>query len=107
MSKLSLAGMEGLTLSIESGCIALEMNRRGNQKRIIPITHVLCVEVAEPKEDHRGYIYFRTPVANKTIKASIARDYIIDDDIVFFNDSESYKTALAIQEYIANYAGRI
>ncbi len=106
MSKLVLAGVEGLTLSIESGCIVLEMNRKGNQRRLIPIVHVLCVEVAEPKEDHRGYIYFRTPVANKTIKSAIARDYIIDDDIVFFNDVESYKIALAIQEYIANFAGR-
>lgn len=103
MSKLVLNGIGDITLSVESGCIILEIQRKGRQRRIIPIKHVLCVEVSEPQEEHRGYIYFRTPAANKAIKNALARDFIIDDDVVFFNDTENHKNALRIQEYIANY----
>jgi len=106
MSKLALEGIGEISLSVEAGCIVLEMNRKGKQRRVIPISHVLCVEVSEPKEDHRGYIYFRTPTANKAIKAAIARDFIIDDDIVFFNDNENYEVAQRIQDYIVNYVSK-
>lgn len=103
MSKLVLQGIGELTLSVDTGCLVLEMNRKGKQKRVIPIIHILCVEVSEPKEEHRGYIYFRTPTANRAIKSAITRDYIIDDDIVFFNDAENYEVAQRIQDYIVNY----
>lgn len=102
MNTFELRGIGGVTLRTAGNCIELEIDRKVKQKRIIPIPHILCVEVSEPQEGHRGYIYFRTPAANKAMKAAVSRDFVIDDDIVFFNDTANYNKACQIQQYIAD-----
>lgn len=102
MDSLELKGIGDVILRTDGNCIELEIDRKVKQKRIIPIPHILCVEVSEPQEGHRGYIYFRTPAANKAMKAAVSRDFVIDDDIVFFNDTANYTKACQIQQYIAD-----
>jgi hypothetical protein len=107
MSELILYGLGEKTLSVDRGCLLLELNKINTQMRIIPIAHVLCVEVSAPQENHRGYIYFRTPVANKPIKSSVVgRDVNADDDMIFFDGDDNYQVAVKIQEYIADYYSR-
>lgn len=103
MAEFVLNGMGDITLKIGGACAVVEIDRKVKQRRIIPLRHVLCVEVSQPYEEHRGYIYIRTPAANKAMKAGVARDFVIDDDIVFFNDDESYAIACAMQDFIAAY----
>ncbi len=104
MSELMLEGLGQKSLTVDRGCLILKLYKIGSQIRVIPIKHIICVEVCEPQTDHRGYIYFRTPVANRPIKQSVVgRDATADDDMVFFDTQESYETALAIQEYIAGF----
>lgn len=102
MKTLELRGIGDVILRTNGKCLELEIDRKVKQKRVIPIAHVLCVEVSEPQEGHRGYIYFRTPAANKAMKAAVARDFVIDDDIVFFNDVTSYSIACQIQQYVTD-----
>lgn len=102
MKSLELRGIGDVVLRTNGCCLELEIDRKVKQKRVIPIAHILCVEVSEPQEGHRGYIYFRTPAANKAMKAAVARDFVIDDDIVFFNDVANYSAAQQIQQYIAD-----
>lgn len=106
MGELVLYGFRDITLCVDRGCLVVRVRQISEQTRIIPIMNVLCVEVAKPQENHRGYIYFRTPVANKSIKASVGgRDISLDDDMVFFDSEENYQAAVKIQEYILNYHG--
>lgn len=102
MDTLELKGIGDVILRTCGKCLELEIDRKVKQKRVIPIVHVLCVEVSEPQEGHRGYIYIRTPAANKAMKAAVSRDFVIDDDIIFFNDLSSYKIACEIQQYITD-----
>lgn len=102
MESLELKGIGDVILRTCGKCIELEIDRKVKQKRVIPIPHILCVEVSEPQEGHRGYIYFRTPAANKAMKAAVSRDFVIDDDIVFFNDTANYSVACQIQQYITD-----
>ncbi len=104
MSELVLQGLGEKSLLVDRGCLVLRLSKMSNQIRVIPIIQISCVEVSEPQSDHRGYIYFRTPVANRPIKQSVVgRDVTADDDMLFFDDRESYEIALRIQEYIAGY----
>lgn len=104
MSNLTLYGHGEETLSVDRGCLILRLSKINRQIRVIPIVNILCVEVAEPQDDHRGYIYFRTPVANKAIKSSVTgRDIAADDDMVFFSGRENFEVALKIQDYILNF----
>ena len=104
MEELILYGLGQKSLKVDRGCLVLQLDKIGNQTRIIPIVHITCVEVSEPQENHRGYIYFRTPVANRPIKPSVVgRDATGDDDMVFFDERENFDIALKIQEYVANY----
>lgn len=101
---LTLNGLGMMTLEAREGCLILTLSKINKQVRVIPIAKILCVEVSEPKEKHRGYIYFRTPVANKQIKTSVVgRDIAADDDMVFFDDHANYQVALNIQQHIADY----
>lgn len=104
MSNLILHGDGEMTLSVDRGCLILRLNKMNRQIRVIPILNILCVEVFAPQEDHRGYIYFRTPAANKLVKPSVTgRDIAADDDMVFFTGRENYEIAIKIQEYIVNF----
>jgi len=107
MKDLVLEGRGEMTLSVDRGCLILELRKISKQTRVIPITRISCVELSPPQDGHRGYFYFRTPVANKPIKSSITgRDVASDDDMIFFDDEESYQVALAIKEYIIDYVSK-
>lgn len=104
MDGLTLHGRNKIALSVNRGCLVIKFGNNESQIKIIPISNILCVEVVGPQDNHRGYFYFRTPVGNKTIKPSVmGRDIKADDDIIYFENDESYETALKIQEYIADY----
>ncbi len=102
--ELTINGLGKLSLTVRRGCLVLIASKISKQIRFIPIAKILCVEVCEPRENHRGYIYFRTPVANRAIKPSVAgRDVAADDDMVFFDDNANYQAALKIQQHVADY----
>lgn len=104
MEEMVIQGRGNITLSVERDSLLLRFGRNSGQIKIVPIRSILCVEVAPPQENHRGYFYYRTPEAHKTIKPSvIGRDIIADDDIVYFEDDASYQAALKIQQYIATF----
>lgn len=104
MNNIVLEGKGDVTLSVDRGCLILELRKISQQTRVIPIIRISCVEISPPQDGHRGYIYFRTPVANKPIKPSVTgRDVAADDDMIFFDDDASYQVALNIKEYIIDY----
>ncbi|MDL2236804.1 hypothetical protein LJC56_03100 [Christensenellaceae bacterium OttesenSCG-928-K19] len=103
-SNLVLHGLGQMSLSVDRNCLILEMRKINEQVRVIPLAKILCIEVSEPKDDHRGYIYFRTPDANKTIKPSVTgRDVNADDDMVFFDGDDNYQVALKIQDCLMDF----
>lgn len=107
MEPIVLQGQDQLTLTIDRGCFVLEYRKRGTQTRVIPMSRIILLEVVPPSEDHRGYLYFRTPVANKPVKPAVkGRDVNSDDDMLFFDDEDAYKTALMIQERFIEYVSK-
>ncbi|HBU11209.1 MAG TPA: hypothetical protein DEB31_00255 [Clostridiales bacterium] len=93
-----------MSLYVDRNCLILEMTKINKQVRVIPLAKILCIEVSAPIDIHRGYIYFRTPDANKTIKSSVTgRDVNADDDMVFFTGEDNYKVAIEIQENLMDF----
>jgi len=103
---LVLEGMNKKSAIVSESTVQI-IDKKRNNKKVLPILHIASVQIKRPGILTGGFIKFVGP-GDKPLKSSFkvtggAWAAIVDDNSIMFVKEEQYQIALQIEEYIQNF----